>query len=87
KAKLPAFRPTTQPVTVIPVEASAATIEKGRILFADNCGSCHGMGGWAAGIIPDLRRSGALGDPAAWQAVVIDGVLQDRGMISFKPYL
>lgn len=87
RAKLPAFTPTTQPVNAVEVKASADTVEKGRILFADNCGSCHGMGGWSAGIIPDLRRSGALGDPAVWRSIVIDGALQERGMIGFKAYI
>lgn len=86
-AKLPQFVPTASPVNVVPVTASPATIEQGRVLFADNCGSCHGMGGWSMGIIPDLRRSGALGDADAWRAIVIDGALQERGMIGFKAYL
>ena len=86
-ATLPVFVAQQQPVVPVSVNASSATIERGRLLFADNCGSCHGMGGWSAGIIPDLRRSGALGSSEAWKAIVIDGALQDRGMISFKDYL
>jgi PQQ-dependent dehydrogenase (methanol/ethanol family) len=87
KATLPAYEPTTAPVQAVTVNASAATIEQGRVLFGDNCASCHGVAGWSSGIIPDLRRSAAVGDPAIWQAIVIDGALQERGMISFKPYL
>lgn len=86
-ASLPEFKSISQPITAVAITASPATIEKGRILFADNCGSCHGMGGWSMGIIPDLRRSTALGDAAVWKSIVIDGALQDRGMIGFKAYL
>lgn len=83
-AKLPTFTAEISPIQPVKTTASAATIEHGRIIFADNCGSCHGMGGWSAGIIPDLRRSPALTDAELWKSIVIDGALQDRGMISFK---
>ena len=33
--------------------------------------------------MPDLRRSPVLADKEAWRAVVIDGVLKERGMVSF----
>jgi quinohemoprotein ethanol dehydrogenase len=62
-------------------------VAHGRVLFTDNCAPCHGMGAWSAGVVPDLRRSGALGDTVAWRAVAMDGALQDEGMISFKSFL
>ena len=37
--------------------------------------------------MPDLRRSGALASAETWNAVVIGGLLKDRGMISFGQYL
>ncbi|MFD2578883.1 c-type cytochrome [Novosphingobium colocasiae] len=48
---------------------------------------CHGPGAISSGVVPDLRRSGALTSAEAWQAVVIDGALKDRGMVSFAKYL
>jgi mono/diheme cytochrome c family protein len=87
-AVLPAApRVTIPPIVPIEADRSPVTIEHGRVLFADNCAACHGMGAWSAGVVPDLRRSGALADTAAWKAVVMDGALQDEGMISFKSFL
>jgi quinohemoprotein ethanol dehydrogenase len=63
---------------------SAAQLGEGARLYGQICAACHGMGTRSAGIIPDLRRSGVLSDRQAWQAVVIDGALTDRGMVSFK---
>jgi quinohemoprotein ethanol dehydrogenase len=38
----------------------------------------------AANIVPDLRRSAAITDKDAWQAIVIGGALEKQGMISWK---
>jgi quinohemoprotein ethanol dehydrogenase len=38
-------------------------------------------------VTPDLRASGTLADAGAWKSVVIDGVLHERGMVSFKPVM
>ena len=62
-------------------------IERGRILYGDNCAGCHGFGTWSLGMIPDLKRSGALSDALAWQTIVYDGALVSRGMIAFKEFL
>ena len=35
-------------------------------------------------MLPDLRRSGALENKAAWLSIVHDGMLKDNGMASFK---
>ena len=34
-------------------------------------------------MLPDLRKSGTLGNARSWQAVVREGILNDRGMASF----
>jgi mono/diheme cytochrome c family protein len=87
KAKL-AFTPQPIPPLNPPAETFApAQIDVGRLLYTQQCYRCHGSGAQSAGVLPDLRRSGALSHPAAWRAVLIDGVLESRGMISFKPYL
>jgi quinohemoprotein ethanol dehydrogenase len=44
---------------------------------------CHGSSTYSNGVIPDLRRSANLADKETWQSIVIDGVLQDNGMVSF----
>jgi quinohemoprotein ethanol dehydrogenase len=67
-----------------PQFADGATIEEGRHLYHRTCFGCHGFAALSAGVIPDLRYSGALGDKAAWNAVVIEGALTNNGMVSFK---
>ena len=63
--------------------ASAADVEAGRLLFGRYCQVCHGASAGGAGVLPDLQRSGVLGDRAVWRKVLIDGTLKDRGMVSF----
>ena len=59
----------------------------GAGLWYDTCFVWHGVELMAGGAAPDLRRSALLKDAAAWQKVVMDGVLAPNGMISFAPYL
>ncbi len=58
-------------------------VARGQQLFEMDCWACHGPGAISSGVVPDLRRSGMLGDAQAWNSVVIGGALKDRGMISF----
>ncbi|MEM1053424.1 MAG: hypothetical protein AAGI28_15150, partial [Pseudomonadota bacterium] len=37
--------------------------------------------------LPDLRRSGTLGNAGAWKAVVYDGILKENGMVNFDTSL
>jgi len=62
---------------------SAASLERGRILYGANCAACHGMEAMSAGVLPDLRRSGVLRSSEAFRQVVIGGALSNRGMVSF----
>ncbi len=62
-------------------------VNSGRLLYTQNCYRCHGAGAQSAGVIPDLRRSGALSHRDAWRAIVEDGALESRGMISFSRWL
>jgi len=71
--------PTYQP--------AAALIAEGKIRYARLCGRCHGLNMLSANIVPDLRRSAALGDQEAWTAIVIGGSLQQQGMIGWGRYL
>jgi quinohemoprotein ethanol dehydrogenase len=82
-AKLPPLD-ATLPAPNAPDEAFApAQVEQGRVLYAQYCAACHGMETLSAGVLPDLRRSGLLTSAPAWQAVVVEGVLESRGMVSF----
>lgn len=60
-----------------------ATEARGAAQYVAHCVYCHGDGAVSGGVVPDLRRSGALADADAWRAVVMDGALEARGMVSF----
>ncbi|WP_150293225.1 PQQ-dependent dehydrogenase, methanol/ethanol family [Sphingobium estronivorans] len=82
-AKLPP-RPDVLPFAITQEALPAAAVERGGSLYAQNCSRCHSSGVLSANVTPDLRRSGVLTDKATWQSVVIDGILSERGMVSFR---
>jgi quinohemoprotein ethanol dehydrogenase len=59
----------------------------GGVLYAKYCSRCHGRVTSSHNVVPDLRRSSTLPDPALWKAVVIDGIFCDAGMISWRRFL
>ena len=63
---------------------SASEVAAGRANYGRYCQVCHGASAGGGGVLPNLQRSGALADAEAWKAVLIDGVLEGNGMISFK---
>ncbi|MBQ73563.1 MAG: PQQ-dependent dehydrogenase, methanol/ethanol family [Gammaproteobacteria bacterium] len=70
----------------LPVTASAEIIAEGQVLYEKHCSACHGGGLRTGGINPDLRRS----SPAihkTWQDIVIGGLLQPLGMVSFSQFM
>ena len=87
KASLPPVEGTLANANPARDAFSPAQLADGAQLFARNCSMCHGTGAHSAGVVPDLRRSAILPVAQAWRAIVIDGVLQSRGMISFRDYL
>jgi len=81
--QLPALKPEPEPILDPPPStASAEDIEKGRVLFHDHCGTCHGELAISAGLLPDLRFTPALHDDT-WYDIVLGGALQANGMASF----
>jgi quinohemoprotein ethanol dehydrogenase len=83
-AKLPPADPIPMPPPNPPTTVfTEAQIKEGGAIFENNCGLCHGAGARSGGLLPDLRRSHALNDPAAWQAIVHDGALKANGMVPF----
>ena len=88
KGELPAEVPLAKlPLDPPPSRASAETIALGKEKYARYCAVCHAPGAVGSTVLPDLRRSGALGDANAWAAVVYDGILKDNGMASFSKSL
>lgn len=87
KARLPEASLALPPANVPTDNWSDRTIAAGNSLYANYCARCHGVGTYSSGVLPDLRRSGALGSKEAWNSVVRDGVLAERGMVSFAKEL
>lgn len=57
----------------------------GEGLYHLSCFNCHGVAAIAESFTPpDLRYSPMIGNEAAWTAVVHDGILASRGMVSFN---
>lgn len=83
-ARMPPDPPPAPPANP-PVEiASAAALAAGAQLYGRYCSRCHGVATASSNVIPDLRRSPALTNPQLWRAIVIGGVLADRGMIGWN---
>lgn len=86
--ELPAEREFTNVPLDPPADrASPETIALGFDKYERYCLACHAASAVGSGLIPDLRRSGALESQQAWKSIVYDGVLSDNGMVSFKQSL
>jgi alcohol dehydrogenase (cytochrome c)/quinohemoprotein ethanol dehydrogenase len=81
--------PPPRPLPITPPEdlGSEEQIAAGSSLYERNCSGCHGITAISGGILPDLRHSAISADPAAWRGIVIDGVRQSMGMVSFAEVL
>jgi quinohemoprotein ethanol dehydrogenase len=84
---LPADAPLAPPANPPEQTASRSDYDHGKAHYDLYCSRCHGADTQSANVIPDLRRSPMLTDANAWRTVVIDGVLADRGMVSWSKYL
>ena len=69
------------------LDVNDETIALGKELYGDNCSLCHGMQAFSSGLIPNLRYSSFLQNANAWSAVLMDGVLSDKGMPNFSQAL
>jgi quinohemoprotein ethanol dehydrogenase len=86
-ATLPPDPPVAPPANPPTQVAAKAVLDTGKDHYDLYCARCHGYDTQSANVIPDLRRSPMLTDPDAWRTVVLDGVLADRGMVSWSKYL
>ncbi len=86
-ASLPPLQSTVrQPIDTSQAQ-SAGNPMRGVERYHQFCFGCHGMGAIAGPSMPDLRYSPMLLSSAAFNAVVLDGTLADRGMVGFTPSL
>jgi alcohol dehydrogenase (cytochrome c)/quinohemoprotein ethanol dehydrogenase len=61
-----------------------AQLARGAELFGRYCSVCHGDAAISGSLNPDLRYSNVINSKDAVRAVVVDGVLHEKGMVSFK---
>lgn len=71
------------------ISATNELISQGETAYNQNCAVCHGPSvvSTRPETYPDLRMSRRLESDATWNAVVLEGELQDRGMVSFAEIL
>lgn len=89
KVTLPPAEPYTPPPLNPPADfGDAALLTKGEKNYNEHCASCHGNNtARVSSIFPDLRYAGPLWSNEAFKAIVIDGALQNNGMVSFRKVL
>lgn len=89
QAQLPPAAPPPA-IAPPPLPENTATpqqVAQGQALFGRYCQVCHGASVGGGGVLPNLQRSATLGDPDTWKAILIDGMLKDKGMVSFAKVL
>lgn len=88
-AKLPPVREyTPRPLDPPPAEAPEEVVAAGRDQYGKYCAACHGDGGRTRGAtFPDLTRTPMLHSQDAFDNVVLNGALAQRGMASFADAL
>lgn len=84
--EVPPFGHKQPPTPGIKVNASPATVREGKFLYADFCRPCHGVNAVAGSGVPDLRYA-TKQVHQQFNAVVIGGARESRGMPSFKDLL
>jgi len=65
----------------------AELLAQGETHYNAHCASCHGNNARVGSLFPDLKYAAALNNSALFNAIVIDGALQNNGMVSFSEFL
>jgi PQQ-dependent dehydrogenase (methanol/ethanol family) len=79
---LPEVEPPALALDPPPRVDDPEAIARGKQHYASRCMMCHGDSVVGGGVIPDLRYLSAERHQM-WQGIVIGGLHQDRGMVSF----
>jgi len=82
KETLPALPPGPAVSTPPPLEASEATIGRGRTLYDTYCVYCHGIAAVGGGSTPDLRHM-SLTTREQFMGIVVGGLKEANGMPRF----
>ena len=75
------------PVLPAPLDVSEANMAIGLKAYANRCAMCHGDQAYSSGLIPNLRYSPITKSKQAWQQVVREGALENKGMPNFGSVL
>ena len=86
-AELPIEKPFDLTLAPPPVTESSGVVDAGRLAYNKSCWMCHGDTGVNNGGIPNLRYSQTLGNSETFQAFVLQGVGEYRGMPNFSDEL
>jgi quinohemoprotein ethanol dehydrogenase len=84
--QLPPLQETVLELDPPPLIENPEAIARGKQLYSDRCMVCHGDGAVGGGVIPDLRYLDAT-KHQMWMGIVIGGMHQQRGMVSFAGVL
>jgi quinohemoprotein ethanol dehydrogenase len=82
--------PVVEEVKVLPeppaLDTSDEELAQGKFMYHKYCATCHGPGVRAGGLLPDLRYL-APGKHIVFEDIVLGGILEERGMVSFASSL
>jgi mono/diheme cytochrome c family protein len=71
----------------MPEATAPETMAKAKSQYLQYCSGCHGSDVVSGGGVPDLRYRSSQYDLATFELFVLEGVLEDKGMVSFKHVL
>jgi quinohemoprotein ethanol dehydrogenase len=87
KAPLPTATRRAAGQVHMPAQPISAELEaRGRAVYGRHCIFCHGVAAESSGLVPDLRHA-SLAVHEDWNAIVLGGTRQSRGMPSFADHL
>ncbi len=86
KLEIPPFGHQGPPSPAIRMNATKNTVHEGGLLFGQFCYACHGVNAVSGSSIPDLRYATAE-THHQFEAIVLGGARESRGMPSFKDVL
>jgi quinohemoprotein ethanol dehydrogenase len=64
------------------LEGTPELVARGKTLYSERCGVCHGDGVVGGGVVPDLRYLSAE-THAQFDAIVLGGLRHQKGMVGF----